>query len=114
MTYEQMQLAGLKYLVNCCLTSPLVRQEIEKHVGSYRENGQPQEVVVECSGYSVVQEQPVHREEQPQDQPPIQANVPRCSPLLLPSRRDGLARKITALYQPLRANGVRHALEEGW
>lgn len=112
MTPERVELVRLKHLIDSCLVSKLVKQEIMAYVGSHREAGQPQEVLVECSSNSVVQEQLVYREEQSQDQPPIQENVPQPGNLLRPSRRDGLARKIAALYEPLGTDSIRNEVEK--
>lgn len=111
---ERLQFFHCCVLIDRCLTSSRVKQEILAYVGPYRETSQPEEVFVERGGDSVVPEQPVCWPQQSQDQPPIQANIPRPANLLRPSCRDGLARKIAEKYQPLVANGVRNAVEKGW
>lgn len=63
---------------------------------------------------SMVQVESVCGKEQSEDQPEIQARISGQANKLRPSRRDGLARKITDLYRVPGRDLVRDAMEKGW
>lgn len=114
---ELVELKRLRRLVDECLNGQAVYEAmfgVSRYVEEDRVVCEQTTWTVRHDSDSMVQVESVCGKEQSEDQPEIQARISGQANKLRPSRRDGLARKITDLYRVPGRDLVRDAMEKGW